>query len=368
MDGSSNMWIKLGQLSVVIATLVGLSGCFEQEVVAREPIVPMVKIIDIDGLSQSSERQFPAQVEANNDSHLAFRVSGEVQKFLVKAGNRVEKGQILAQLDPRDYNISVADREARHALALSQFNRTKQLLERELASQSQFDEARASLLVAESNLNSAKTALEYTTLRAPYAGTIAKVFVEKHQNIQAQQVILNLQNFDRVDVSIHLSEKLVATIDKQTKYQPDVVFDSMPDERFKLTVKEWDAQADPVTRSYKVVFTMALPADKNILPGMSGTVFADLAQVTKQDFSHVVLPVAAVFSASEQPVNSPEKFVWRVAQDMTVSRIPVRVGQLTESGVIITDGLEGNELIVGAGVHHLRQGMKVRPWVRERGL
>lgn len=356
------------KLSLVLASSIGLLACNEQEQIVTETIPPMVKLIDVGSVLQGSMRQFPAVVEANTDSHLAFRVSGEIKTFAVKAGNRVKKGQLLAKLDPRDFEINVSDRKARHALALSQFKRTKELLDRKLASQAVFDEAQANLLVAESNLKSAKTALEYTELKAPYDGIIARVYAEKHQNIQGQQLILDMQNLDSVDVSLQMPERLVAMIDKETRYQPEVSFDSIPNERFKLTVKEWDTQANPVTRTFKIVFTMELPEGRNILPGMSGTVYADLAKVTKTDFSHIVLPVASVFSAQDKPSNHPEQYVWVVNDDLKVTRKPITVGQLTEQGIVIKSGLNGDEMIVGAGVHYLSEGMVVRAWQRERGL
>jgi len=355
-------------LFVFMGSIVGVTGCNSELETVKETYAPMVKIVNVNALSRGSIRQFPAQVEPNKDSHLAFRVSGELTEFAVKAGNRVKRGQLLAKLDDRDFNIQLNDRKARHSLAKSQFERSKQLLDKKLASQSQFDESQANMLVAQANLNSAKTALEYTSLFAPYDGVIAKVYAENLQNVQAQQVILNMQNVDSVDVSIQLPERLVAIIDKKTVYSPTVVFDSLPNKKFKVTVKEWDAQADAATRTFKVVFTLQLTEKDNILPGMSGTLFADLAIVTKQDYSQVVVPVAAVFAADDKQSKQQERFVWVVDEDMKVSHRAVEVGSLSGQGIIIKSGLTGDEKIVGAGAHYLSEGDVVRAWSRERGL
>lgn len=354
--------------AITIAAMTLLSACDSQEVSVKATYAPMVKIVDVGALSQGSIRQFPAQVEPNKDSHLAFRVSGELVEFAVKAGNRVSKGQLLAKLDDRDFNIQLNDRKARHALAKSQFERSKQLLERKLASQAQFDESQANLLVAKANLNSAQTALEYTALYAPYDGVIAKVYAENLQNVQAQQVILNMQNVDSVDVSIQLPERLVAIVDKKTNYSPSVIFDSLPNKIFKVFIKEWDAQADAATRTFKVVFTLKLTEQDNILPGMSGTLFADLAKVTRQDYSQVVVPVSAVFAADDKQSSQQQRFVWVVGQDMTVSHRAVTVGSLSGDGIIVKSGLQGDEKIVAAGAHYLSEGDVVRAWSRERGL
>lgn len=356
--------------SIVLITLSVsfLSACDNNTVTEKEAFSPMVKIVPVGALSQGTIRQFPAQVEPNKDSHLAFRVSGELTTIAVKAGNRVSKGQLLAKLDDRDFKIQLDDSKARYTLAETQFSRTKQLLTKKLASQAQFDEAQANLLVAKANLNSAKTALNYTSLYAPYDGVIAKIYAENLQNIQAQQVILNMQNVDSVDVYIQLPERLATVINKDTKYSPTVIFDSIPQEKFMVKIKEWDTQADAATGSFKVSFTLKLTEKYNILPGMSGSLFVDLSKVTNQDYSQIVVPVSAVFSADDKHSNEDKRFVWVVDEKMTVTHRAVTVGNLTDNGIIVIDGLTGNENIVSAGVHYLSDGDVVRAWSRERGL
>ncbi len=353
---------------MIICSLFFITACNNDNEPAKKTFNPMVKIVSVGALSQGTIRQFPAEVEPNKDSHLAFRVSGELKEFVVKAGNRVVKGQLLAQLDDRDYVIQLNDKKARYALAETQFLRTKELVKRQLASQAQFDEMQASLLVAKANLNSAKTALEYTSLYAPYDGVIAKVYADNLQNVQAQQVILNMQNIDSVDVSIQLPEQLVTVLNKDISYTPTVVFDAIPQEKFTVTVKEWDAQADAATRTFKVSFTLKLNQEYNILPGMSGTLFVDLTKVTDENYSQIVVPVAAVFTADDKHSAEDERFVWIVDNDMKVHYQAVKVGILTDNGIVVTSGLTGNENIVGAGAHYLSEGDVVRAWKRERGL
>lgn len=353
---------------VITGFIIALSACNDDKTVQQKTYSPMVKIVSVGALSQGTIRQFPAQVEPNQDSHLAFRVSGELTTIAVKAGNRVSKGQLLAKLDDRDFKIQLNDRKARFTLAETQFSRTKQLLNKKLASQAQYDEAQANLLVAKANLNSAITALEYTSLYAPYDGVIAKVYADNLQNIQAQQVILNMQNVDSVDVYIQLPERLATVINKDTKYSPTVMFDSIPQEKFIVTIKEWDTQADPATGSFKVSFTLKLTEKYNILPGMSGTLFVDLAKVTNQDYSQIVVPVSAVFAADDKHSEENKRFVWVVDEKMTVTHRAIEVGHLTDNGIIVISGLTGNENIVSAGVHYLSEGDVVRAWSRERGL
>ncbi len=355
--------------SVAIATI--LTGCTKELVPENVVAMPTVKIINVGAQTQTSIRQFPAEVEANKDTHLAFRVSGELTKFSVKAGNHVKKGQLLAQLDPTDFKIQLNDRQARFALAKAQYERAQQLLEKQLTSQAEFDQAKANMLVSQSTLESSKVALNYTTLYAPYDGIIAKVFAENLQNVQAQQVVLDMQSLDTIDITIQVPEALIATINKDANYEPVVVFDFSPDVQHSIIIKEWDAQADLLTRTYKIVFSMPMPQNTNILPGMTGTVIVDLNKgltdkaSTKQTFR---LPMAAVFSAEDLPLTDNNRYVWQVLDDMLVKRLEVVVGEINSQGIEILSGLNGDEKIVGAGVHFIQPGMTVRAWVRERGL
>jgi len=358
---------RLGLCAVLLSTLISCQQEAQQE--AEAPKIRPAKIHLVADPSKETIRNFPAEVEANEDSQMAFRVSGQIIEFPVKAGNEVKKGQLLARLDPKDFKLRLDDRQARFNLALSQFERAKSLLEKKLVSPSDFDEAKANLAVAESSLNTAKSELEYTYLRAPYAGSIARVMVENYENIQAKQTILTLQTRDQIDISIQVPESIISRVKKGSNYQPTVIFDAYKGKEYLVTVKEWDTQADPSTLTYKVVFSLPTPDEFNLLPGMTANIRIDLSKVTTIEAAKFTVPVSAVFAAEDQPVDSPEKFVWRVnPETMQVSRVAVTVGEMSEQGIEIISGIKAGDLIVSAGVHFLSEGMKVRAWDREKGL
>lgn len=354
----------------IIIFLLTLVGCDQTNVnLPKAEVIRPVKIFKVEDPTTQLFRNYPAEVEANADSKLAFRVSGQIVEFTVKAGNEVQKGQVLARLDAKDFKLTLDDRQARYDLAKSQFKRAELLLAGKLSSQSSFDEAKANLNVALSSFNVAKTDLDYTFLRAPFSGRIAKVFVEKHDHIQAKQAILDLQTRDLVDISIQMPEGIVSRINKDSHYQPTVIFDSHPDQEFLVTVKEWDTQADPSTLSYKVVFSLPSPKEFNVLPGMSANIRFDLSKITQNSVKNFWLPISAVFAGEDKPLTSKTRFVWKLdPKTMKVSRVEVMVGELKSEGIEVLSGLSAGEQIISAGVHFLTEGMQVRPWNREKGL
>lgn len=352
---------SLGLLGLIVL-LAACGGAPQQD---AEPEVRPVKLFRVQDQNDKIMRSFPAVVEANQGSFLAFRVNGELIEFPVLAGQEVSKGQLLAKLDPEDFVLQVEDRQARYELAKSQLQRTERLRQNGIASEAEFEEARANKQVAEAALKKAQTDLQYSELRAPFDGTIARVLVKNFESVQAKQNILRLETRDLMDVTIQVPEKFVARVKKDSNYQPTVVFDGYPELPYELTVKEWDTTADERTLTYRVVFSLPIPEEFNLLAGMTGNVFIDLSQITYIDTGYVTLPVESVF----EETTSGEKFVWKFSADsQTVTKTKVEVGDLIGNEISVIDGVTSGDVVVAAGVHYLTEGMQVRPYQRERGL
>ncbi|MGO2012010.1 MAG: efflux RND transporter periplasmic adaptor subunit [Pseudoalteromonas sp.] len=361
--------MKQVQVLLLSALMLTLLACKEQpSKEAEQQDVRPVKLFEIGSDSDVSIRSFPAEVVANQGSYIAFRVSGELIKFPALAGQHVEKNQLLAKLDPEDFQLQYDERKARFELANSQLKRIQKLYNKSITSQSELDQALANKQVAESALKIAKTNLNNSELRAPFSGTVAKVFVKNFESVQAKQDILRLETRDLMDVVIQVPEKLIARIDKDVNYQPTVVFDGFPQKSYTLNIKEFDTQADPITLSYKVVFSLPVPEDFNLLAGMTGRVDIDLSKITHSQSNYALLPVEAVFSVPTEPTDN-NSYVWLYDTGTgKVTKQAVEVGQLHRNGIEVITGIKKGQTVVAAGVHSLKEGMEVRPWQKERGL
>ncbi|MBP8227559.1 MAG: efflux RND transporter periplasmic adaptor subunit [Pararheinheimera sp.] len=326
-----------------------------------------VKLHQVQDGQQKLIRQFPAIVEPTENARLTFRVSGKLTQFSIRPGQDVRKGDVLARLDATDFKLKVEQAQARYQLSKAQFDRAASLIGQKLVSQAMYDEAKAQLQVAEADLKTAQTNLSYTEMVAPFSGIVSRSLVENHENVAAQQAILELQLKGMVDVVIQVPEDVIALVKKDISYQPDVIFDSYPSLSYKASIKEWDTRADSATNSFKVVFSMPAPEEFNVLSGMTANVVADMSQLMRAQASAVVVPATAVFAANDQPVDATERFVW-VYSEGRVNRRAVTVGRLTEQGIEVLAGLAAGDQIVTAGVNQLTENQQVRPWQRERGL
>lgn len=346
-----------------------LTACSNEEAKPAADAERPVKLHTVSDDSGGAVRQFPAIVEPTEQARLTFRVSGKLVQLVARPGQMVKKGDLLARLDDTDFNLRLDQAKARYELALTQFTRAEQLIAQKLVSQAAFDEAKAQLQVAKADLSTAQTSLSYTRLEAPFAGTISRLLVENHENVAAQQGIMELQVRDQVDVVIQVPEDVISNVRKDFDYQPEVVFDSHPQYRYRARIREWDTRADPATNSFKVVFSMPTPQEFNVLAGMTANVIAEVSKINASYTDALFIPASALFMPADTAIAAQQSFVWVYDADTgSVSQRLISVKSLTSAGAAVSEGLAVGEQVVVAGVQQLVEGQKVRPWVRERGL
>ena len=346
---------KLAFATLLLASAALLGACEEQQEAYVATSRP-VKTIVVGGSSNGDVRTFPAEVDAIQKADISFRVSGRIQKIYVKEGDQVKKGQLLAELDPTDFEITLKDREASYKTAKANYDRAKELVEKDAISRVEHDNIRAQYHTAQANLNSAKQDLVYTKLKADFDGYIAKRYVENFEEVLRSEKIFSLQDVSSLKMKIDVPENLMITIDKSSTGQRELyaTFDNIKNKRFPLKFREASTKADPSTKTFEVTLTMDSSQDYNILPGMNGTVFAHMLPDETGSAPTVTLPVSAVISD-----NRKQATVWIVDEDtMTVHPKKVVPGLMTGDSIQV-DGLSPGDRIVTAGASFLRENMKV---------
>lgn len=352
---------------VACLVLAGLAGCGVEDHSAPPAQVRPVKVFVVEGGEVDGLRTFPGRVDASQRAELAFRVAGRLQEILVKEGDLVVEGQVLARLDPTDYELVQEDRQAIFDNTASNFKRARDLVAAGNISRTDFDRMEADFRSATAALSQANKNLEYTVLVSPFRGRIAQRRVENYEEVLAKQTVMWLQNIDQLDVIINLPESVVRGVrggvakdsglgDGHTV--PPVTaqarFEGRGDESFTLRPKEIATKADDQTQTYRATFTMAAPTSFNVLPGMSATVAVDLSDLVSREKVKWV-PARAVQADSGL---SPR--VWVLdPQSMSVSSRSVVIGRMSGTMVEILDGLAGGEEIVAVGAPYLAEGMRV---------
>lgn len=333
---------------------------FKDEEPELPPLVRPLKTFLVEAPNAYPEQKYPGKVRANREVNLAFEVSGTMIEKLVKKGDQVEQGKLLARLDPRDYQNDLAKAKAEGDRAQAHLERIKKAAESNAVSKQEVSDAQAAYDVAQAQIKIAAKALDDTNMRARFAGVIANTFAEEFENIQARQPIMSLQDVTSVDVEINVPEERIARINPAVgaeRHAFVAIFDYLPGREFEVKLKEFSTEADPLTQTYTASFVMDSPKDLTILPGMTATI-VEYQVIGEYGENIFAVPINAV------PVDGVgQYYVWLVKQKdqriYTVHRVNVEVGRMAGDQIMVTKGLSDGDRVAAAGVGFLREGQEV---------
>jgi RND family efflux transporter MFP subunit len=335
------------------------TSCGKPDETPKQEVARPVRVLRVEPLEDGSPLAFPAVIRARKSIDLAFNVSGRVAELPVIEGMVVEEGGLLASLDGPDFLSRRDAARAAFELAQAEFDRYEKLANRGAVAAAEIDRRRAELQAARSELDLAEKALADTVLRAPFRGVVSQRIVSQFSNIQAKQPIVQFQALQPLDVVIDIPERLVIATRRNNDEAINAVvrFPTMDDLELPVTLREVGTNADPVTQTFRVVWSLDDTGEMIILPGMSATLVARRqANSGNGNDVFVLPPLSVVGSDSEEP------FVWVFDEDSgSVGKRIVSVGGLREGGIEILSGLKTGDQVVVAGVSQLADGMSVRP-------
>jgi len=313
-------------------------------------------------------RSFSGVAKSADEPQLSFKINGTIAELPVRVGDRVRKGDQIAELDPVDYQLSLEDAEAglRRAQAEARnaeaaFRRTRDLYENGNASRTDYDTARAGFesaraagVSAEKRLELARRQLDYTVLRAPAPGSIATVDVVVNENVQAgQSIVMLVTSGAGLEVEITMPESLIARVERDQDVT--VRFDALPGRSFAGRVTEVGVAATGAGTTFPVTVALA-DADPGLRAGMAAQV--DFRFRSGDPEGRLLLPPHCVGEDQEG------RFVYIVEPgdgDRGVARRrAVTIGELTSSGLEVTSGVSDGDRVVTAGVRSLSDGETVR--------
>ena len=314
-----------------------------------------------------SERTFSGSARSGLVSKLSFRVAGTILTLNVKLGDRVRRGDVIATLDPSDYQLQVDDAEAslRQARAQSRnaassYDRIRGLYENNNVSINDLDAARTAMESAkaavqsiEKKLELAQSQLSYTQLTAPLDGAIAEVEAEVNENIRAGQTIVALNAGARAEITFVVPEQLVASVREGSPITAR--FDALPGQEMPATITEVGVASGSISTTYPVIARLNEPRD-DVLPGMAAEVTLVFGEAEGEGTIHV--KPAAV----NEDDNGRYCFVAVPAGEglATVARRTVTIGRLSPEGLEILTGLEVGDRLITAGTRFIEDGMTVK--------
>ena len=357
--------MKKTTLTVFAAfAMTALMAACSRPVPPEEPI-RAVKVMTVGVNTFASGYEFAGEVKAKVESRLGFRVGGKIIKRQAELGQRVEAGQVLAQLDPQDYKLAAdaARAQLRAAgtnrdLAAADYKRYKELKEQNFISGAELERRDATFKAAQAQYEQAQSQLavqgnqaNYASLVADVSGIVTAVEAEPGQVVAAGTPVVRIAADGMRDVVFSVPEDKVTSITPGMLVKVRGWAQEAQTASTVAKVREVSASADPATRTYQV----KLALDTKTPPPLGATVYVlpeGLGGL--QGLPVIKLPTSALRQEGKSSA------VWVLEKaSMTIKSQVVQIATADGNEAVIANGLQPGMLVVSAGVHVLSAGQKV---------
>lgn len=344
-----------------------IAACGPSEEAVEERLRP-VRYVTVTDDSLFRDRSFTGTSQSSRESRLSFKVSGTIISLPVQIGERLGAGALIAEIDPASYVLqaqqaqaSLVEAQANDRRAAANYDRTKGLYANSNASLNDLESARAQAESASALVAAASKALEiarlnvsYTKLTADDECSIASLDIEVNENVASGQQVAQVSCGDAFEVTLDLPESLIGSVDETTPVS--ISFGAIPNAEFGGIISEVAVASAEGSAAFPVVIKIE-DTHPSLRSGLAANVTFQFDAVENGN-GGIVLPVSAV-------VNDPGgTFVFmaipaEVEGEAIVRRRDVSLGELSQSGIEIVDGLQLGDRVIVAGTSVIRDGQRV---------
>ncbi len=333
---------------IILFNCIVFCSCADRNAEEETPVP--VKTTRPEALVPHLTKSYPSVIRATAEAHLSFRIPGPISEVLVREGDYVKEGQLLALLDQRDYKTQLKATEARYNGIKAEAERVIALYGKERVSESDYDKAVHGLKQIEAKYEAHRNQLQDTRLTAPFDGQIIVKYFDNHEVVDAGIPVLSLVDPLRYELVTHLPARDYLRKDDFVEFR--VATSEQPDIKIPAKLRSIASQAN-LNGLYTARFELENTAEVTILPGMSAETEITYRQEADELFK---LPSTAIFGKEQK------SRVWLVNQDKsTVHSVPVEILSIESDGqALVKADIGPDDIIVSAGVHSLREGQKVK--------
>ena len=286
-----------------------------------------------------------APIEAFAEADVIAKVEGEIREILVEEGDQVEKGQILARLDGDRLRLELNESRARLNKMERDFERNKELREKGLLSEGDFEKIRYDLEALEAAFNLASLELDYTYIRAPIPGVISERYIKLGNTVRVGESMFRVTGFDPLVAYMHIPEREFRRISAGQPVAIDI--DALAGKEFIASVTRVSPIVDPGTGTFKITIEIH-DETLRIKPGM----FGRMSIVFDRHENVLQIPRSAVI----EDMGSETVFV---VEDGKAVRRVVQTGYGEKGMVEIVDGIGDTDDVIVVGQVGLKPDAKV---------
>ncbi len=292
---------------------------------------------------------------ADQQVNVTTQIAGQVKNIYFESGQRVKKGDKLAQLDDAPERADLANFQAQAELAEANLNRTMTLLKSDFAARQTADQNRSIVDQAKAQMQRTQAIIDQKLIIAPFDGVLGIRQINLGQYIGPGTNIVSLTNLNILHVDFRLPEQSAS---KLTLGQDvGLAVDAVPDNHFKAKITAVEPRVNETSRMLSIQATLANTGE-TLRPGM----FAEVSVVLPPKEDVVTVPVTALdatlYGASVlvlEPEGNPSEKIFKLKRET------VTPGLYFGNQVEIAGGLRGGETVVASGQTKLQTGALVTP-------
>lgn len=284
-------------------------------------------------------------LRSNQTVTIKPEIDGKVQNIYVKSGQFVQKGDPLVQINDRAYKAQVKDAEAKLKLAQAKHERAKLLQKRGAGKKTDREEAFASMLVAEAEVEKAKSQLDKTTILSPFEGYLGMIDINIGQYLKVGEDLITLDDTDPIKVDFRIPERLLTKISVGDLVTLEI--EGFEGNLFEAEIESIDTVVDPLGHSIRVRASFE-NIDNELRPGL----FADVKIKTETHKNVVVIRESSVESLGNQ------EFVY-VIEDGVAKQRGIKTGERNGEQVEVLRGLTPGQKVIYAGQMKIQHNFPV---------
>jgi RND family efflux transporter MFP subunit len=300
----------------------------------------------------TTTKNYSGVVTESKSVNAAFKIAGQIARTLVKEGDYVHQGQVLAVIDDVDYQLAAKEARIQYDQMASEMQRLEYMFQTNNLAQNDYEKSCAGFERLKVNLQNCQNRLNYCKLHAPTSGYVVKLNYEKGEMVNAGTPIVELMDNSSLEINVDLPAEAYLQRDKFLSYEATANGATYSVKLLSITPKADNNQL------YSMRLSVPAEAQKHLTAGMNVDITINRSDNNTADdvATTYVVPLRSVFYNKDN-----KSCVWTLAADSTVVATPVAIGNPVGKGdVEIKSGLHGTETIVRAGVNSLRAGEKVK--------
>ncbi len=293
----------------------------------------------------SDRINLPATVEAREDLQIKAQLDGVVVETSAREGSRVSKGDVIARIDPRDYEIALSGAEASHDQAFKALKRAERLLKKSIISENEYDIALANEKTLKARLDKARLDLERTEITSPISGVLNRLDAKVGNLMSPGSPVAQVLDVNPVKVVVGIPESDVTSVRRVKEFH--VTLNALDDKRFRGKKHFISSQPNSQAHLYRLEILLPNPRSQ-ILPGM----FARVDILKEEITDGLSVPLYAIITQADK------HFVY-IEENGAATRRNVETGILEGWQMQITKGLMPGDNVMVVGHRSVAEGQPV---------